>query len=169
MTHPYPPVPPPGPGPRAVPRWARKRIVLPAIGLAFIVGGAFGAVGDDGTDTGSTKVAADRPRPTATITTTATATATRTAEPEAAPTVTATKTVKVTVTPKPAAGSGSGSSGGGGSESGAGSCSIVSSAGNCYSAGQFCRNSDHGSSTTTASGAAITCRYSSNAWRWSYS
>lgn len=46
--------------------------------------------------------------------------------------------------------------------------SITSNAGNCYQAGQYCRNSDHGA-TTTAGGTRITCRYSSNAWRWSYS
>ncbi|MBO1331049.1 hypothetical protein [Streptomyces sp. VRA16 Mangrove soil] len=173
MTNPYTPVPPPGPGMRAVPRWARKRVAIPALGVALLLGGAIGAAGGDGSDGGSSKVAAaSQARPTATVTTTATATATESAEPEPAPTVTTTETVKVkvTVTAKSATGSGSGSSGSGsGSQADTGTCSIVSNSGNCYSAGQYCRNSDHGASTTTASGAAITCRYSSNAWRWSYS
>ncbi|MYW62665.1 hypothetical protein GTY65_01010 [Streptomyces sp. SID8379] len=164
MTSPYTPVP----------RWARKRIVIPVVGVAFLLGGALGTAGDGGQDNGSTKVAASRPQPTATVT--ATATATESARPEPAPTVTATKTVKVkvTVTTKAAAGSGTGGStttggGGGSGQAASGTCSIVSNSGNCYAAGQFCRNSDHGASTTNAGGTAITCRYSSNAWRWSYS
>ncbi|WP_338702196.1 hypothetical protein V2W30_32930 [Streptomyces sp. Q6] len=166
MSHPYTPVPPAGPGPRPAAKWARKRFVLPAIGVAFLLGGAIGTSGDGG-DGGSAKPAAAQVRPTTTITTTATATATERATPEPAPTVTATETVKVrvTVTPRPAAGSGGDDS----ADAASGTCSIVSNSGNCYAAGQYCRNSDHGAATTTASGAAITCRYRSNAWRWSYS
>ncbi len=59
-----------------------------------------------------------------------------------------------------------GTTGGGGD--GAGSCSIVSNSGNCYAAGQFCRDGDHGAVTTTADGTKITCAYRSNAWRWTY-
>jgi hypothetical protein len=58
--------------------------------------------------------------------------------------------------------------GGRGGADSLGTCSIASNAGNCCSTGQFCRNSDHGAGTATASGAAIECVYSSNAWRWSY-
>ncbi|MET9496487.1 hypothetical protein [Streptomyces sp. NPDC006552] len=176
MAHPYIPAPPPGPPTRPAPKWARKRIVLPALGVAVLLGAGIGAAGDDGKDGSATVATARiRPAPTVTVTATATATATETADPEPAPTVTATKTVKVkvTVTAKAASGSGGGSgggtSGGSGSSGGgtkAGTCSLTSNAGNCYAAGQFCRNADHGASTTTAGGAAITCRYSGSAWRW---
>ncbi|MEV5608666.1 hypothetical protein [Streptomyces sp. NPDC052225] len=171
MTHPYtpaPPTPPAGPGIRRAPKWARKRIVIPAVGLAFVLGSAIGAAGDGSPDAKNT--AAARPRPATTITTTATATATETAKAEPAPTVTETRTVKVrvTVTPNPAAAGGD-TSDDSGADTASGTCSITSNSGNCYSAGQFCRSVDHGASTTTASGSAITCRYSSNAWRWSYS
>ncbi|MER6569536.1 DUF3761 domain-containing protein [Streptomyces sp. NPDC001093] len=116
MSDPY--AMPPQPPIRTAPRWARKRYVLPAIGLAFFLGvGAGGTARNNGTDA---KPAADKVKPTATVTATvtATATATETAKPKPAPTVTATKTVKVTVTVTAhaaAAGSGSGGSSSGGS------------------------------------------------------
>ncbi|WP_405915672.1 hypothetical protein [Streptomyces sp. NBC_00728] len=165
----------PGSAPQSArPRRAQKRYVLPTIAFAVLFGAS--ACGSDGggEKNDTTKVAAAKVRPTVTVT--ATATATVTAEPEPAPTVTATKTVrvKVTVTARAASGSGSGGSGSGGSTGGGGStsvgtCSITSNAGNCYSAGQYCRNSDHGASTTTAGGTRITCAYRSGGWRWSYS
>ena len=37
--------------------------------------------------------------------------------------------------------------------------------GNCYLAGEFCSNADHGLSGTTASGEAIVCE-DNNGWRW---
>ncbi|MFF1599778.1 hypothetical protein ACFVYV_20095 [Streptomyces mirabilis] len=49
-----------------------------------------------------------------------------------------------------------------------GTCSTVANSGNCYEAGQYCRNRDHGASTTDAGGAGITCAYR-NGWRWTYS
>ncbi|WP_107436436.1 hypothetical protein, partial [Streptomyces avermitilis] len=107
-----------------------------------------------------------KPAPTVTVT----ATATETAKPEPVPTVTKTKTKTVKTpgptapSPKPPRPRGSGTS-----HSNTSTCSIVSNSGNCYQAGQFCRNSDHGALTTTASGARIKCSYSSNAWRWTYS
>ncbi|GAA2571078.1 hypothetical protein GCM10010304_06830 [Streptomyces roseoviolaceus] len=137
--------------------WATSAALL-ALGLV----GCQGA-GQDDADTART--AASRPTPTITVTATVTTTAEPTPAP--APTVTKTKTVTrpgptVTVTKAAqAAGSGSGS--------GSGTCSIVSNSGNCYQAGQFCRNSDHGAATTTAGGTRITCTYSANAWRWVYS
>ena len=84
---------------RQGPRWARKRFVLPGIGLAFILGLAIGGGGQtDGKD----PVSAD-PRPTATVTATATATATvtatETATPEPAATVTVLATRTVTAEP----------------------------------------------------------------------
>ncbi|WP_069761027.1 hypothetical protein [Streptomyces sp. LUP47B] len=132
-----------------------------ATGAALLALGLVGCqeAGQDDADTART--AASRPAPTITVT----ATVTTTAEPTPAPTVTKTKTVTrpgptVTVTKAAqAAVSGSGS----------GTCSIASNSGNCYQAGQFCRNSNHGAATTTAGGTRITCTYSANAWRWVYS
>jgi hypothetical protein len=128
----------------------------------FIAGALIAANGSDGQEPVETRV-----KPATTITATVTAT------PEPAPTVT--ETVKAKTQPRPtatvtrtaaaeAADSDSGS--GGGSQDSVGTCSIVSNSGNCYSAGQFCRNSDHGATTTTAAGTKIKCAYSSNAWRW---
>ncbi|MFR0358590.1 hypothetical protein [Streptomyces sediminimaris] len=121
---------------------------------------------------GGQQPAATKARPATTVTATVTAT------PEPGPTVTETVTAKpkprptVTVTRTVTAKAAGTYSGSGGSSSGSrgstGTCSIVSNAGNCYSAGQFCRNSDHGAVTTTAGGAAIKCVYRSNAWRWTY-
>ncbi|WP_153471395.1 hypothetical protein [Streptomyces kaniharaensis] len=50
--------------------------------------------------------------------------------------------------------------------SGGGGCEIRSSAGNCYEAGQFCRNADLGRSTHDASGRVITCRIVSGKPHW---
>ncbi|MFG1805064.1 hypothetical protein [Streptomyces sp. NPDC049040] len=47
-------------------------------------------------------------------------------------------------------------------------CSIRSNAGNCYHAGQFCRNADLGASTTDADGRAITCAMKSGRPHWQY-
>ncbi|MFD7730429.1 hypothetical protein ACFV6F_08595 [Kitasatospora phosalacinea] len=44
-------------------------------------------------------------------------------------------------------------------------CHPLSNAGNCYKAGQFCRDSDHGASGTDASGRVIVC-VDKNGWRW---
>ncbi|MEU5088164.1 DUF3761 domain-containing protein [Streptomyces sp. NPDC021356] len=128
---PQPPFqPPPGPpSTRPAPKWARKRFVLPALGLAFIIG--VGSAGAAGQNPDATKpVANDKVQPT--VTATATPTATQTVKPKPAPTVTATKTVqvKVTVTAHAAADSGTeesstsdGSSSSGGSNSSGGSSS----------------------------------------------
>ncbi|MEU5510499.1 hypothetical protein AB0G89_23920 [Streptomyces fungicidicus] len=144
----------------------RKRKRLWAAGAALFALGAIGGTQSAQDEVDAAQALAAKPVPT--VTTTTTATATVTAEPEPAPTVTKTKkvttpgpTVTVTKTARAAAGSGTSSS--------TGTCSITSNAGNCYQAGQYCRNSDHGATTTTAGGTRITCRYSSNAWRWSYS
>ncbi|MFE4415301.1 hypothetical protein [Streptomyces sp. NPDC056821] len=137
---------------------------LVAAGIALLAMGAFGC--------GQSADGAAKPQPSVTVT----ATATETVTPEPTATVTATETVKtpgptVTVTKAAAAGTGTSRSGGGsgGSNSASGTCSIVSNAGNCYQAGQFCRNSDHGARTTTAGGTPITCSFRSNSWRWTYS
>ncbi|MFE9169668.1 hypothetical protein ACFYNZ_09075 [Streptomyces kebangsaanensis] len=138
-----------------------------AAGIALLAVGAVGC--------GASEAAKPQPAVTVTATATATATATETVTAEPTATVTTTRTVKtpgptVTVTRTAlAAGTGTGRSGGSGSGTRSGTCSIVSNSGNCYQAGQFCRNSDHGARTTTASGASITCAYRSNAWRWTYS
>ncbi|MEV6000368.1 hypothetical protein AB0M25_13945 [Streptomyces griseomycini] len=149
----------------------RKRKRLWAAGAALFALGAIGGTQSAQDEVDAARALAAKPAPT--VTATATATATVTAEPEPAPTVTKTKkvttpgpTVTVTKTARAASGSGAGNSAGSGNS---GTCSIVSNSGNCYRAGQYCRNSDHGATTTTAGGARITCRYSSNAWRWSSS
>ena len=116
MTNPYTTPPAPQPG-RPTPRWARKRYVLPALGLALFIGAGIGTGGQDTTT--DAKPAAARPGPTVTATVTATETAAETTKPEPAATVTATKTVKVTravtrtVTAQPAAGGGSDDGGSG--------------------------------------------------------
>lgn len=88
MTNPY--TAPPTPA-SLRPRWARKRFVIPALGLALFLGTVIGSDGED-----AQKPAAATPRPTVTVT--ATATTTETPAPEPATTVTATETVKVTRT-----------------------------------------------------------------------
>lgn len=127
MANPYPAPP----AARPAPKWARKRFIIPGVGLAFFIGLAAG-LGDDGST--ETKAAAKEARPTVTVT----ATATKTVKPKPAPTVTktvrATKTVKVTVTPKPepAAGSDDAGSDDGDTSSGAtyyGNCDEARAAG----------------------------------------
>ncbi|MBN0043197.1 hypothetical protein JS756_03575 [Streptomyces actuosus] len=170
MTNPYAAPRPPAPRPPDT-RPLHKRVLVWVGGTALLITGTLiGSAGDDGKQPVETKV-----KPATTITATVTATpepgptvtetVTETVEAEAepGPTVTVTKTATV----KAAGDSGSGGSSGGGQDS-TGTCSIVSSAGNCYSAGQFCRNSDHGAVTTTAGGTKIKCMYRSNAWRWTY-
>ncbi|MFC0844157.1 hypothetical protein ACFH04_10605 [Streptomyces noboritoensis] len=49
-----------------------------------------------------------------------------------------------------------------------GSCEIVSNAGNCYNAGQFCRKADLGRSTHAANGRMIYCRIVSGRPHWQY-
>jgi hypothetical protein len=44
-------------------------------------------------------------------------------------------------------------------------CHPLSNSGKCYSAGQFCRNSDHGVRGVAGNGDAIVCR-DNNGWRW---
>ncbi|WP_306323627.1 MULTISPECIES: hypothetical protein [unclassified Streptomyces] len=44
----------------------------------------------------------------------------------------------------------------------------MSNAGNCYNAGQFCRNADAGRTTHAGNGRIIKCTYSSGANRWVY-
>lgn len=149
-----------------------KRKRLWAIGAALFVFGAIGGTQSAQDEVDAAKTLASKPAPTITVTTTVTATP----KPQPAPTVTKTKTVKtpgptvtVTVT-KAARAAGSGTnSGSDNSGDSTGSCSIVSNSGNCYKAGQFCRNSDHGAVTTTVGGTRITCVFSANAWRWTYS
>ncbi|MFB6619286.1 hypothetical protein ACFCV9_34535 [Streptomyces sp. NPDC056367] len=47
-------------------------------------------------------------------------------------------------------------------------CEIVSNAGNCYKAGQFCRKADLGRSTHAANGRLIYCRMDGTQPRWQY-
>ncbi|MEV7725569.1 hypothetical protein AB0P15_12640 [Streptomyces sp. NPDC087917] len=47
-------------------------------------------------------------------------------------------------------------------------CEIVSNAGNCYNAGQFCRDADVGRSTHAGNGRMIHCRPDGSRARWGY-
>lgn len=53
-------------------------------------------------------------------------------------------------------------------EPAAAECEIVSNAGNCYNAGQFCRKADVGRSTHAANGRMIYCRQDGGQPRWGY-
>ncbi|WP_181766115.1 hypothetical protein [Streptomyces albidus (ex Kaewkla and Franco 2022)] len=161
MTDPYSsPIPPAPRPPNARP--LHTRVFVWAGGLALLIAGTIiGSAVDD-----EQRIVETRAKPTKTVSATVTAT------PEPGPTVTETIKAKtkpaptVTVT-KTATAKAAGSDSSGGQDS-TDTCTIVSNAGNCYSAGQFCRNSDHGAITTTTSGTKIKCAYSSNAWRWTY-
>ncbi|WP_158710961.1 PASTA domain-containing protein [Streptomyces albus] len=84
--------------------------------------------------------------------------------------------------PAPARDSGTGSSSGGGSGSGSGGsggsgdtgqwngqCELMSPAGNCYRAGQFCANKHLGLQTHDAGGRIIYCKERADGQRWNYS
>ncbi|MEU6661861.1 hypothetical protein [Streptomyces sp. NPDC046821] len=160
-TNPYTPPPAPRP-PDNRPLHKRKRIWLGGAGLLLV-----GALATGGGNTAQQPAAAEaKPAPTVTVTTTPEPgpTVTETLKPEPRPTITVTETVKATKTVD----SGSGSTGGGGGQAAGGTCSIRSNSGNCYDAGQFCRNSDHEAVTTTEDGARIKCTLRSNRWRWTY-
>ncbi|MCH5670891.1 hypothetical protein [Streptomyces gilvus] len=162
MTNPYTaPIPPAPRPPDTRPLRKRKRVWFGGAGL-LLAGALVTSAGDGGQQPVVAKV-----KPATTVT------ATVTAAPEPAPTVTETVTAKAkpapTVTVTRTATTVKSADTGGGDQGSTGTCSIVSNAGNCYSAGQFCRNSDHGAVTTTAGGESITCEYRSNAWRWTYS
>uniref|UniRef100_A0AAU2JV09 Uncharacterized protein n=1 Tax=Streptomyces sp. NBC_00049 TaxID=2903617 RepID=A0AAU2JV09_9ACTN len=47
-------------------------------------------------------------------------------------------------------------------------CEIVSNAGNCYNAGQFCRKADLGRTTHAGNGRLIHCRLDGSQPRWQY-
>lgn len=59
-----------------------------------------------------------------------------------------------------------GSTGGGGWD---GTCELMSPAGNCYKAGQFCANKHVGLSTHDANGRMIYCKIRDDGQRWNYS
>jgi len=160
MTNPYTPPAPPTPRPPDTrPLRKRKRVWLGGAGI-FFAGVLIAAPANDGKQPVEAKT-----RPAATVTATVTTTpapgptVTETATPEPAPTVTVTVTEAAATTDLTD----------NAPQNASGTCSIVSKAGNCYSVGQFCRKSDHGATTTNASGTSITCKYRSNAWRWAYS
>ncbi|MET8943434.1 hypothetical protein ABZX30_07540 [Streptomyces sp. NPDC004542] len=164
------------PAPRPVDnrRWYKRKRVW-AAGVVVFGLGAIGGTQSAQDEVNAANAAAAKPRPAVTVTATATVTDVPKAAP--APTVTRTKTVKkpgptvtVTRTARSVSGAGTSDNSGGGysGSSDTGTCSITSNAGNCYQAGQYCRNSDHGATTTTAGGTGIRCSYSSGAWRWTY-
>ncbi|QFQ99624.1 hypothetical protein F9278_29620 [Streptomyces phaeolivaceus] len=171
MTNPYTgPTPPPPPVPRPPDTRPPHKRVLVWIGGAglLIAGSVIGSAGNDGQEAVQTTA---KPRTTVTATVTATPepgpTVTETVEAEAKPRPTVTVTKTATAKSADSAADGQDDTG---TDAGTdtGTCSIVSNSGNCYSAGQFCRNSDHGAVTTTEDGTEIKCAYSSNAWRWTY-
>ncbi|MEU6630808.1 excalibur calcium-binding domain-containing protein [Streptomyces parvus] len=119
------------------PRWARKRVVLPAAGVLLLLGAGIGATGEQPQEV---RTVAAKAKPGPTVTVTETATVTVTATPEPAPTVTKVKKVRVTVTAappepepaqKPAARDDStgGSGGSGGSSAYYANCDAVRAAG----------------------------------------
>jgi len=176
MTHPYTPVPqPPRPG-DSRPLHKRQSVWLGGLGL-FMAGALLVGVADKGQQPVDQVKAAAAPTMTATVTATPkpgpTVTETVEAKAEPAPTVTVTKTARARAADTGTSGGSTGgetnTGTGSGSDDSTGTCSIVSNSGNCYAAGQFCRNADHGKSTTTASGSRIKCVLSANAWRWTYS
>lgn len=118
---------PPTPQPER-PKWARKRILIPAALTLFFIGIVAGSDGETKTDTAASKKAAPAATVTATVTATPApaATETVTAEPEPAPTVTKTKTVRVTVAP---AAGGSDDGGGSGGSTYSANCTEVRAAG----------------------------------------
>jgi hypothetical protein len=83
------PVPPDGPR-RG--KWTRKRILIPAAALIFLIGILIGTAGSGSDD--SATVAGAKAAPAPTITVTATPAAKAAAAPKPAPTVTVTKTVQ---------------------------------------------------------------------------
>ncbi|MCX5181224.1 MmpS family transport accessory protein [Streptomyces sp. NBC_00268] len=90
-----PPPPPMPPQPTNVPKWARKRVLIPAAVLLLGIGAGIGGSGDN------QKTVAAKPAPRVTVT----ATAASEGKPAPAPTVTVTKTAKaapVKATPKKA-------------------------------------------------------------------
>lgn len=88
----------PQPPPTGGPRWARKRVVLPAAGALFVLGVGIGATGEQPQEV-RTVAAKTKPGPTVTVTETATVTVTATPEP--APTVTKVKKVRSRSPPLP--------------------------------------------------------------------
>ncbi|MHC5902756.1 hypothetical protein ACVNF4_02390 [Streptomyces sp. S6] len=161
MTNPYTTPMPPAPRPPDTrPLRRRKRVWLGGTGL-FLAGALIAAPSDNGGQPVDAKVKT-APTVTATVTTTPAPgpTVTETATPEPAPTVTVTETTTAEAADTTDAVT---------EDTAPGTCSITSNSGNCYSAGQYCRNSDHGATTTNASGTSITCKYRSNGWRWTYS
>ncbi|MFF2996994.1 MmpS family transport accessory protein [Streptomyces sp. NPDC057950] len=80
-----PPQPPMPPQPASGPKWARKRIVIPAALVILFIGVGIGSSGND-----QKTAASSKPAPRVTVTETAKSDA----KPEPAPTVTVTKTAK---------------------------------------------------------------------------
>ncbi len=101
------------------------------------------------------------PTPTRTPTPSRSATPTHRAEPSPTPRRTTAKPVpapthRVTKKPAPAP------------SKAATTCEIVSAAGNCYKAGQFCRNADVGKETHDAAGRLLRCAVKSGKPHWGY-
>lgn len=170
--------------PDARPLYRRKRVWLGGFGL-FILGSALVSIGDHAQVTQAEALV--KARPTVTATATVDVRVTATAKPTVTPTVTmtatatSTATATATVTAPAGSGSDSGSASSGGSSSGGSSsggsaansgggatCSLTSSSGNCYRAGEFCPKRDLGLTTTDVDGNQIKCEDDNGYNRWMY-
>ncbi|RLU81328.1 hypothetical protein CTZ27_32830 [Streptomyces griseocarneus] len=149
---------------RTMPRPVFRHRLAAAGGLVLAAALALtGCTGDDKTSTSSTTSPSVSssvsttaiPSPTPTNSPTPSASPTHRPSPEAPdPTEAAPAPA-----PKHTRGSATGSSGNT-------TCEILSNAGNCYKAGQFCRSGDVGASTHDAHGRLITCGAGSGRPRW---
>ncbi|MGB8939468.1 MAG: MmpS family transport accessory protein [Streptomyces sp.] len=93
-----PPAADPAPAPQMRPKWARKRIAIPAAAVIMLVGVGIGAAGGEDQKKTSTDA---KPQPTVTVTKTAEAREAK-AKRKPQPTKTVTKTPKPKATKKPA-------------------------------------------------------------------
>ncbi|WP_405018580.1 hypothetical protein OHV05_17840 [Kitasatospora sp. NBC_00070] len=158
-----------------------RRRLAAAAGFVLAIGFSLTGCGSAATDTGvpartvvSSPAAATTPAapvvvPTPAPTPTADATTPPPAPPAPAATTPATKAPAPPATPKPAEPrhtTSAPSAPAPTTAAAAGPCEIVSNAGNCYKAGQFCRDADLGRSTHDATGRLLTCRMVSGKPHW---
>lgn len=151
--------------------WRRFRSLSPRVQLAswiglavlLIIGGVVGGVDSSGTTTTAVTAVA----PTAAVATeTPTTPASTPQSPASSPSPPATATVSASVpsfttstssAPRPSTAVPA--------PSAAASCYPLTSSGNCYAPGQYCRNTDHGKSGIAGNGQRIVCK-NQNGWRW---
>jgi hypothetical protein len=132
--------------------------VTAAVVLLIIIGAAVGSSKKKNSDaTATTAATATTSAPPVTVTRATAPPTTSTPPPTTTPPTTAPPVTSPPVTSPPATAPAS--------QAAPTTCSPVAASGNCYSAGEFCSNADHGLNGTTASGEAITCE-DNNGWRW---